>query len=91
MASTLSAPPDRTIPPTACLTTVYATERYGLAWVSFTAEYFCVNPDDWSLQGRHLENRHYVVLPPDAHGWLWFATLQLWLGIYEELTKLAQA
>jgi len=24
-----------------------------------TAEYFCVNPDDWSLQGWHLENRHY--------------------------------
>jgi hypothetical protein len=48
-----------------------------------TAEYFCVNPDDWSLQGWHLENRHYVALRPDARGWLWSATLQLWLGIQE--------
>ena len=48
-----------------------------------TAEYFCVNPDDWSLQGWHLENRHYGALQPDARGWLWSATLQLWLGIQE--------
>ena len=48
-----------------------------------TAEYFCVNPDDWSLQGWHLENRHYVALQPDARGWLWSATLQFWLGIQE--------
>jgi len=48
-----------------------------------TAEYFCVNPDDWSLQGWHLENRHYGALPPDDRGWLWSATLQLWLGIQE--------
>jgi hypothetical protein len=48
-----------------------------------TAEYFCVNPDNWSLQGWHLENRHYDALQPDARGWLWSATLQLWLGIQE--------
>jgi Uma2 family endonuclease len=46
-----------------------------------TAEYFCVNPDDWSLQGWHLENRHYGALQPGTRGWLWSATLQLWLGI----------
>ena len=48
-----------------------------------TSEYFCVNPDDWSLQGWHLENMHYVALQPDAPGWLWSRTLQLWLGIQE--------
>jgi Uma2 family endonuclease len=48
-----------------------------------TSDYFCVNPDDWSLQGWHLENMHYVALQPDRRGWLWSGTLQLWLGIYE--------
>ena len=48
-----------------------------------TSEYFCVNPDDWSLQGWHLENMHYGALQPDARGWLWSGTLQLWLGIQE--------
>jgi len=32
-----SAPAERAIPPTACLTTTHATERYGLAWVSLDA------------------------------------------------------
>jgi hypothetical protein len=40
------------------------------------SEYFWVNPDDWSLQGWHLEHRHDVALPPDARGWLWFGTVQ---------------
>lgn len=48
-----------------------------------TSEYFCVNPEDWSLQGWHLESRHYVALQPDARGWLWSGILQLWLGIQE--------
>ena len=48
-----------------------------------TSEYFCVNPDDWSLQGWHLENMHYVALQPDARGWLWAETLQLCLGLRE--------
>jgi hypothetical protein len=48
-----------------------------------TSEYFCVNPDDWSLRGWHLENMHYVALQPDPRGWLWAGTLQLWLGIQE--------
>jgi Uma2 family endonuclease len=48
-----------------------------------TSEYFCVNPDGWSLQGWHLENMHYVTLQPDARGWLWSRTLQLWRGIQE--------
>jgi phenylpropionate dioxygenase-like ring-hydroxylating dioxygenase large terminal subunit len=32
-----SAPPERAVPPAARLTTVHATERYGLAWVSLDA------------------------------------------------------
>jgi len=48
-----------------------------------TSEYFCVNPDDWSLQGWHLEHMRYAALQPDARGWLWAETLQLWLGIRE--------
>jgi len=48
-----------------------------------TSEYFCVNPDDCSLCGWHMENSHYVALQPDAHGWLWSNTLQLWLGMQE--------
>ena len=48
-----------------------------------TSEYFCVNPDDWSLQGWRLENMHYVALQPDDRGRLWARTLQLWLGIQE--------
>lgn len=48
-----------------------------------TAEYFCVNPEDWSLHGWRLEKRHYQDLQPNAHGWLWSDTLQLWLGLQE--------
>jgi Uma2 family endonuclease len=48
-----------------------------------TSEYFCVNPDDWSLLGWHLENMHYVALQPDPRGWLWSGILQLWIGIQE--------
>jgi Uma2 family endonuclease len=48
-----------------------------------TSEYFCVNPDDWTLRGWRLENMRYVALQPDAHGWLWAETLQLWLGLQE--------
>jgi Uma2 family endonuclease len=48
-----------------------------------TSEVFCVNPDDWSLQGWRLENMHYVALQPDDRGRLWAGTLQLWLGIQE--------
>jgi Uma2 family endonuclease len=48
-----------------------------------TADYFCVNPADWSLRGWNLGNMHYSALQPDARGWLWAETLQLWLGIQE--------
>ena len=30
-----------------------------------------------------MENSHYVALQPDARGWLWSNTLQLWLGMQE--------
>lgn len=31
-----------------------------------TSEYFCVDPDDWSVRGWRLENMRYVALLPDA-------------------------
>ena len=30
-----------------------------------------------------MENSHYVALQPDARGWLWSNTFQLWLGMQE--------
>jgi hypothetical protein len=48
-----------------------------------TAEYFCVDPEEQSLQGWQLEKPGYVRLAPDARGWLWSDTLQLWLGLQE--------
>jgi Uma2 family endonuclease len=46
-----------------------------------TFEYFCVNPDGPSLQGWRLIETRYVPLQPNAHGWLWSESLQLWLGL----------
>jgi Uma2 family endonuclease len=46
-----------------------------------TFEYFCVNPDGYTLQGWRLMGTHYVPLQPDERGWLWSESLQLWLGL----------
>lgn len=48
-----------------------------------TADYFCADPEDWSLRGWRLQQRHYDPLLPNAHGRLWCDTLQLWLGFQE--------
>lgn len=48
-----------------------------------TSEYFCVNPEDMSVQGWRLEKMRYVALQPDARGWLWSDTMQAWLGMQE--------
>lgn len=48
-----------------------------------TSEYFCVDPEDHSLRGWRLSCTEYVPLEPDERGWLWSATLQLWLGLQE--------
>jgi Uma2 family endonuclease len=48
-----------------------------------TAEYFCVDPEDWSLRGWRLRNMHYEAMQPDERGWLWSGILQLWLGFQE--------
>ncbi len=45
-----------------------------------TFEYFCVNPDGYTLQGWRLVGTRYVPLPPNDRGWLWSESLQLWLG-----------
>lgn len=46
-----------------------------------TFEYFCVNPEGFILQGWRLTGTHYAPIPPDARGWLWSESLQLWLGM----------
>lgn len=46
-----------------------------------TREYFCVDPEDSSVQGWRLGATGYEALLPDARGWLWSETLQLWLGM----------
>ena len=48
-----------------------------------TAEYYCVNPEDWSVLGWRLNPQRYDRLQPNAQGWLWSDTLQLWLGFQE--------
>lgn len=48
-----------------------------------TPEYFCVDPDDWSLRGWQLDRTGYVPLATNTQGWLWSASLQLWLGWQE--------
>lgn len=45
-----------------------------------TFEYFCVNPDGYTLQGWRLLETRYVPLQPNERGWLWSENLQLWLG-----------
>lgn len=46
-----------------------------------TFEYFCVNPDGFTLQGWRLSGTRYVAIQPDTRGWLWSESLQLWLGM----------
>jgi Uma2 family endonuclease len=45
-----------------------------------TPEYFCVDPDEQSLRGWQLDKTGYVPLATNTQGWLWSASLQLWLG-----------
>ncbi|MBM3224271.1 MAG: Uma2 family endonuclease [Candidatus Tectomicrobia bacterium] len=45
-----------------------------------TAEYFCVNPDGYTLQGWRLTGAHYVPIPLNTEGQVWSERLQLWLG-----------
>ncbi|MGE3539440.1 MAG: Uma2 family endonuclease [Candidatus Tectimicrobiota bacterium] len=48
-----------------------------------TADYFCVDPEDWCLRGWHRHAQRYEPLRSNAQGWLWSDTLQLWLGLQE--------
>jgi hypothetical protein len=48
-----------------------------------TPEYFLYNPDTETLEGWRLANRHYQAMEPNDRGWLWSATLGLWLGTWE--------
>jgi Uma2 family endonuclease len=48
-----------------------------------TPEYFYYDPDELVLQGFRLANNEYVDLPPNEHGRLWSAELNVWLGLWE--------
>ena len=50
-----------------------------------TRDYFVFDPfDPQSLQGWHLDlDRGYQPIPSNSHGWLWSATLELWVGAWE--------
>ena len=55
-----------------------------------TNDYFVYNPFDRnSLQGWHLGSQgKYEEIKPNDRGWLWCASLELWLGVWDgELTK----
>ena len=45
-----------------------------------TPEYFCFDPETNRLEGWRLVNGVYQDIAPDARGWLWSETLQMWLG-----------
>ncbi|MCU0550573.1 MAG: Uma2 family endonuclease [Leptolyngbya sp. Prado105] len=51
-----------------------------------TQDYYIFDPfDPNSLQGWHLQTgrQGYQPLPPNAQGWLWCETLELWLGAWQ--------
>ena len=54
-----------------------------------TFEYFCVNPDGYTLQGWRLDPTRYAPLPPNPQGWLWSESLQLWLGFHDGIFQSA--
>lgn len=48
-----------------------------------TKQYFVYNPaDPVSLQGWELQGNQFVALQPNDKGWLWCASLELWLGTW---------
>jgi Uma2 family endonuclease len=48
-----------------------------------TPEYYCFDPDDWSLRGWRLTNGKYVVIKPDKAGRLRSEQLDLSFGLWE--------
>jgi Uma2 family endonuclease len=49
-----------------------------------TPDYFVFDPfEPNSLEGWHLNARHYQSLEPNDRGWLWCEALDLWLGTWE--------
>ena len=47
-----------------------------------TAEYFCYDPVGNEQWGWRLHESQYHEIPPNARGWQWSQTLQLWLGAW---------
>jgi Uma2 family endonuclease len=49
-----------------------------------TREYFLRDPDTHQTEGWRLGPcQRYQPIAPDARGWLWSETLQLWIGLWE--------
>ena len=53
-----SAPSERAVPPLARLTTVHATERYGLAWVSLDAPVADIAAMPYDSEARFSSDQH---------------------------------
>jgi Uma2 family endonuclease len=56
-----------------------------------TPDYFCYDPDRDQLQGWRLQDTCYEALRPDAHGRLWSAELNAWIGTWDGLYLQQQA
>ncbi|MGB0562539.1 MAG: Uma2 family endonuclease [Spirulinaceae cyanobacterium] len=60
------------------------TKKDIYAQIFNTKHYFVYDPfKPESLQGWELQGRHFVPLQPNAQGWLWCDSLQLWLGTWQ--------
>lgn len=46
-------------------------------------EYFCMAPQMERLFGWHSSDQGYVPIPQDERGWLWSASLNLWIGAWK--------
>ena len=56
------------------------TKEHLYAHTFRTPDYFCYDPETKTLMGWHLHGDAYVALQPNAQGWLWSETLNLWIG-----------
>ncbi|MBC6474221.1 MAG: Uma2 family endonuclease [Hormoscilla sp. GM102CHS1] len=74
-------------PTTAHIDTGIKKDLYEQEWR--TSEYFAIDPfNPNSLQGWSLDDDgRYQPLRPDARGWLWSETLELWLGTWSGIIQ----
>lgn len=46
-------------------------------------EYFCIAPECTRMLGWRSTEQGYVALSPNEQGWIWSATLNLWIGAWK--------